>query len=312
MSTSKASDSESNSHAQLDPMKYLVNVPVANLRREPIEGRTPLDRHQETQLLFNERLKGYGINNGWIFVEALEQQKCFADGEWGGYPGWVQADQLIEVSDFPAPNLSVIIPWGQIERPQGVLEVSLGTLLVGVEELPRHWRLRLPDGTEGLILKESVSHNRRSASWRLNIVNRGKQLLDSPYFWGGRSGYRPDWPKPFTSVDCSALVELLYRTEGVSLPRDAHDQFLLCDRCESADLQPGDLIFLAPSKKAGRIAHVMIFAGDDQFLEAEMKAEKVRLVPAQSKLGCSIKDLPYGYDTGEYVIYYGVPHPSGI
>lgn len=87
------------------------------------------------------------------------------------------------------------------------------------------------------------------------------------------------------------------------MPRDAHDQFLRCFRCEPDQLQPGDLIFLAPSKKPSRISHVMIFVAEDLFLEAEMKAQKVRLVSSKDKLKRSLNNLPYGYDNGEYSIY---------
>ena len=267
--------------------KYLVNVPVANLRREPIELRMGQDTLQETQLLFNESLRGAEVNNGWVFVEAIEQQKCFASGEWGGYPGWVRADQLIEVAEFPKCNLCVTVPWAQIENRK----LSIGTRLEGIEELPNTWKVKLPDGTNGEIAKSEVES---SKEWRSEIIKRGIPLLGSPYFWGGRSAF---------SMDCSGLVQLLYRTVGFSLPRDAHDQFLQCRRCESNHLEVGDLVFLAKSNKPGRISHVMIYAGDDQLLEAEMKAGVVRMVSAPQKLGVSLKNLPSGYNNGEHLVY---------
>lgn len=80
----------------------------------------------------------------------------------------------------------------------------------------------------------------RSQGWRQAVVERGKQLLGAPYFWGGRFAYQGD---PFASVDCSGLVSLLYRTEWIELPRDAHDQFLISAPREGAELQVGDLAF---------------------------------------------------------------------
>lgn len=285
-------------------MKYVVNVPVADLRREPTQVEGYYDLLQETQVLYNEPLKGHKINNGWVFVEAIEQQKHDVEKGWSGYPGWVRAEHLIEVNSFPSPNLCVITPWACIEKECGSeLEVSMGTKLEGVEELDEKWVLKLPQGSSGTISKKVVKAA-RSNQWGVDLVNRGKQLIDSPYFWGGRSAYKQGLKKQLTSVDCSSLVNLLYQTEWQTLPRDAHDQFLRCSRIESSQMKPGDLIFLAPAKKQNRISHVMIFVEEDLFLEAEWEAQKVRLVSSINKLGLSMKGIPWGYNNGEYCIYF--------
>ena len=56
----------------------VVRVPVANLRREPVEARNRYthDDLQETQLLFNETLLYRGEKPDWYYVEALEQLKA--------------------------------------------------------------------------------------------------------------------------------------------------------------------------------------------------------------------------------------------
>lgn len=113
--------------------KYLVNTPIADLRREPIPCEKFYDSLQETQILYNERLLGFPANNGWVYVQATEQLKFFSDGEWGGYPGWVHASHLIEVDDFPKPNLCVTTPAGTIEKRLGVIQVSMGTCLEGIK-----------------------------------------------------------------------------------------------------------------------------------------------------------------------------------
>lgn len=261
------------------------------MRREPVSRKEWYDPHQESQLLFNERLFGLKVNNGWIYVEALEQRKCGGEG-WGGYPGWVLATQVVEVEQFPVPNLSVIAPWAQIVTTEGEIEVSMGTQLVSAGEKADRWLLRLPDGKEGSISKSDVKSG-RSERWREGVLERGKLFLDAPYFWGGRSA---------GSVDCSGLVQLLYRTEGFDLPRDAHDQFLFCKRSEGSLMQAGDLLFQAPVKR-GRVTHVMIYMGNDELLEAEMAAGKVRVVSLKDKFETSIKNLPWGYNNGEHLVY---------
>ena len=64
-------------------------------------------------------------------------------------------------------------------------------------------------------------------------------------------------------------VHLLFRSQSIDLPRDAHDQYLRCKQITADDLQPGDLIFLA-AKNSSRMNHVMIYAGAGKLLESAM------------------------------------------
>lgn len=48
----------------------------------------------------------------------------------------------------------------------------------------------------------------------------------------------------------------------------------------------------------------MIYAGEDQFLEAEMQAKKVKLTLSKNKLGLSVKEISWGYNNGEFLIYF--------
>src|SRR5436305_3224589 len=68
-------------------------------------------------------------------------------------------------------------------------------------------------------------------------VEVARRYLGVPYRFGGTS--------PSTGLDCSALVQLVFRQVGVTLPRTAQLQYEATARVADGQLQPGDLVFFA-------------------------------------------------------------------
>jgi cell wall-associated NlpC family hydrolase len=265
--------------------KYLVNVPVADLRREPnfIRRGKEVDGNQESQLLYNEPFHGFYPNNGWVYGLAIEQKKQLKTGEWMGYPGWIRADHLVEATDFLQPNIYVKAPLASI----GGKTLSFGTKLFCEKREGGICHVRGSDGSESSIEDESVAELGTAVGGE-KVIEMGKLFQGLPYLWGGRSFLQENVK---SSVDCSGLVHLLYQVAAVQLPRDAHDQFLLSKPCLGDELALGDLIFTG---KKGRITHVMLFAGEDTLLEACCSAKGVRLVSAKEKLGKSLASFKWG------------------
>ncbi len=88
-------------------------------------------------------------------------------------------------------------------------------------------------------------------------IELAKRFLGLPYLWGGRSSF---------GFDCSGFTQMLMRSRGVNMPRDADKQaawtgLLPVDR---KDLQPGDLLFFGSSPKD--ITHTGMYIADGQFI----------------------------------------------
>lgn len=92
-----------------------------------------------------------------------------------------------------------------------------------------------------------------------------------PYIWGGNGPGRGD-----AGFDCSGLTSAAYSTAGISLPRTAHTQYLATPRIDSADLQPGDLVFYGTPS---RIHHVGLYIGDGQMINAPTFGMPVQVAP---------------------------------
>lgn len=117
-----------------------------------------------------------------------------------------------------------------------------------------------------------------SSTIRQQIVNNAKKLLGTPYVWGGTT------PKGF---DCSGFVQYVMNLSGIQLPRTTTDQYTVGTYVSKRDLQPGDLVFLQNTYRAG-ISHVGIYIGDG------------KMIHASSSKGVVTSDLSNSYYTKHY------------
>ncbi len=88
------------------------------------------------------------------------------------------------------------------------------------------------------------------------IIREAEKFLGVPYVWGGTT------PNGF---DCSGLVQYVYNTLGIELPRVSQDQYLYGAPLTRYELMPGDLVFF---EKDGDVHHVGIYVGEGMMIHA--------------------------------------------
>lgn len=284
-----------------------IIIPVSDLRRKPVcyDFSLVKDANQESQLLYGERIKVCDEKDGWVFVEAVEQPKLSSTHEWTGYSGWVQSSHLCLAPWTQKMQLCVQYPWISL----GGLKVSMGTCLNGTKKNNHTWLIDCYDGSQQEIsdhLLTEINKTHLNASKRNRMITLAiEHFLGDPYFWGGRSAYDSKNKEQKTGLDCSGLVNLLYRAQGVLIPRDAKDQLKQCKRIEFKDLKKADLIFLSQIEEPENISHVMLYLEEDLFLEATMDSGDIRIFSGKQKLGKMLKNIRSGEFLDQYVVTFG-------
>lgn len=99
------------------------------------------------------------------------------------------------------------------------------------------------------------------------VVAEARHFLGVPYLWGGTD--------PAKGLDCSGLVQLVYKKLGVALPRVAADQATAGQPVASlAQARPGDLVaFGSP------VDHIGIYAGNGTMIVAPHTGTNVQIQP---------------------------------
>ena len=297
----------------------VVALPVADLRSEP--GTLPMpgthDALEETQVLYGEGVRVLKTQGAWAYVEAIEQPEFSHANQWQGYPGWIMQDVLQPWSPSVAnPNAIVTAKWAMVWRdPNGSepwFQLPAGARLTLTKSDGMLCPIRLTSGATGWISRSQVRwlaelQRMPTAYRREQILRFADEYVGDPYFWGGRCPYTARDKGTVTGVDCSGLVNLVYRMAGVDIPRDAHEQFLRARRVLRP--QPADLVFLSDHHKPNWIVHVMLYLGEDELIEAPGTGRTVRRVSVVERLQHPIHELQWGDAVGDQTLYFGAYLP---
>lgn len=212
----------------------LAAVPVVPVRREPNDRS-----EQITQWLFEEPL---------IMLEEREKW-CLLRSALDGYEGWADKKQLkASVDAFEGQVQYVTAAFTQLAGKTHAWCVPHGTRLV----------LNAEGYTEGGFFAENGQCSPALVPTAKSLESHGQLYLGTSYAWGGRSIW---------GIDCSGLMQQLYRIHGIALPRDAYQQATVGETVHLiGEARPGDLAFF--DNEEGRIIHVGMILPESKILHA--------------------------------------------
>ena len=157
--------------------------------------------------------------------------------DFDGYEGWVNSSVLKKENSEISKNL-MTQNYGVFDLPEGRNLLSLGS--------------EVAFETENFVDNNNI---------RESLVESAKKFINVPYLWGGRS---------YFGIDCSALVQLVYKIHGIALPRDADKQAELGEARDFVEeSEPGDLAFF--EDETGFISHVGLVLSPFELIHASGK-----------------------------------------
>jgi gamma-D-glutamyl-L-lysine dipeptidyl-peptidase len=221
----------------------LCNLSVVPLRAEPAHRSEMV-----SQMLFGEVMQIVEEQGDWL------QIVC----EFDGYTGWLHYKQCRPVShafiekfkSFPSPSCYELLQIVQNESRHIVIPVVFGSTIPNLQN-----NVFYIDEDKYLFDGQSLVPNNVTRQF---LCETALHYLNAPYMWGGRS--------PF-GIDCSGLVQMVYKICGYRMPRDAAEQAkkgsIISFVSQAA---PGDIAFF--DNEEGLITHAGIVLHGQKVLHA--------------------------------------------
>lgn len=244
------------------PQPAMITQPVVPLRPKP-----DLSMGIDTELLMGEEVRVFERKNGWAWVQAVDD----------GYVGYLPEEALgpvVETTHFVTVPRTFVYSGPDLRFPTR-MALSMGSRLTIVGEAETR-------GTRYLLMADGgalVSRHLRPVAEPpiSDYVSIAALFLETPYLWGGKSGF---------GIDCSGLVQLAMRMAGQKAPRDSDMQASgLGVPVERAELRRGDLVFWK--------GHVAIMEDETSMIHANGNTMSV----ARETLEAAIERIGWLYGT---------------
>ncbi|MGO8732051.1 MAG: NlpC/P60 family protein [Terriglobia bacterium] len=187
--------------------------------------------------------------SGWMLLEAL--RRYGADDHAYASTGTVAQVENPFANVYREPSVT---------KHQPVLTLPF-TARLEVTAEPKNndgrWlEVSLPDGRTAWIQRGDVNMSPSPLSIK-ETINLAKRFLGFTYLWGGTSSF---------GFDCSGFTQMLVRSRGIVMPRDADLQaaWTGVEAVKRNKLRAGDLLFFGSSPQ--RITHTGMYIGRGKFI----------------------------------------------
>jgi len=226
---------------------------ISNLSIIPMRNETADQSEMVNQIIFGEHFKILDWRKEWSRIRLAHDN----------YEGWICNKQLIEITKEEYEQLDTDVPTITTDILDIITKNKHQPIVIG-SILPNY------KSGHALINNEMYQFDgltTQGFTQKKKLIENALMYLNTPYLWGGRSPL---------GIDCSGFTQMVYRLQGIKLPRDAYQQSDVGTSLSFVDeSEPGDLAFF--DNKEGKIVHVGIILEDNHIIHASGKVRIDRI-----------------------------------
>ncbi|MBC8266090.1 MAG: C40 family peptidase [Flavobacteriales bacterium] len=226
---------------------------ISNLSIVPMRAEAADQAEMVNQIIFGEHFKVLEVRKKWSRIRLAHDS----------YEGWVCNKQWVEIQEDI---------YKQLDKEVATITTDILDIITKTHHQPIVIGSILPSYKSGhaLINNEMYQFDGLTTPGFIKkekIVENALMYLNAPYLWGGRSPL---------GIDCSGFTQMVYRLQGVDLPRDAYQQAEVGTTLSFVEeSEAGDLAFF--DNNEGKITHVGIILEDNHIIHASGKVRIDRI-----------------------------------
>ena len=180
---------------------------ISNLSIVPMRAEAADQAEMVNQIIFGEHFKVLESRKKWSRIRLAHDS----------YEGWISNKQWIKISEEN---------YKQLGKDVSTITTDILDIITKEQHQPIVIGSILPFYKSGYALLNNEMYQFDGLTTpgfvkKEKLVENALMYLNAPYLWGGRSPL---------GIDCSGFSQMVYRLQGVNLPRDAYQQAGFGDR----------------------------------------------------------------------------------
>ncbi len=232
----------------------MMNYGISDLSIIPVRSEASEKSEMVTQILFGEHFQILEEAEGWSRVQLAFDE----------YQGWVDSKMITPISkdNYEKHNEFFAAVANDTFNLVFQEEDYSNKLIVPGSSLPfcNQKEKSFYIGDKKYFYKGTIN-GKNTNNIREAIIESALTYFNAPYLWGGRTPY---------GIDCSGFTQIVYKLNGMAIPRDASQQVNLGTTLTFVEeALPGDLAFF--DNEEGRITHVGIIWDRHKIIHASGK-----------------------------------------
>jgi cell wall-associated NlpC family hydrolase len=230
-----------------------MNYGISNLSIVPMRNEAADQAEMVNQILFGEHFKVLETRKKWSRIRLAHDS----------YEGWICNKQWIEIEEDN---------YKQLDKDVSTITTDILDIISKDFHQPIVIGSILPSFKSGHAIFNTEMYQfdgliTPGFTQKEKLIENALIYLNAPYLWGGRSPL---------GIDCSGFTQMVYRLQGIDLPRDAYQQAEIGTTLSFIEeSEPGDLAFFDDNE--GKVIHVGIIMENNHIIHASGKVRIDRI-----------------------------------
>lgn len=226
---------------------------ISNLSIVPMRSESTDQSEMINQILFGEHFKILETRKNWSKIRLAHDN----------YEGWICNKQWIEIEEDT---------YTQLNKETSTVTTDILDIISKDFQQPIVIGSILPSFKSGYAIFNTEMYQfdgltTPGFTQKDKLIENALIYLNAPYLWGGRSPL---------GIDCSGLTQMVYRLQGINLPRDAYQQAEIGNTLSFIEeSEAGDLAFFDDNE--GKVIHVGIIMDNNHIIHASGKVRVDRI-----------------------------------